>query len=147
MKDHGVAEEIDHLADLHQQADAAQVAIAKWLINALWLMHAGVIVGVLAKIDAWNLPPSNVPRLWPFVAGILCAFSAGAATWANYSVRTASYLSIRQNLISGEILKPESFYRARLRITGAVGLCAAMVSLGFLVIGALTLINGWVRVP
>jgi len=143
MREHTVADEIDHLADLHQQADTTQASLGKWLINALWLMHAGVIVGTLTKIDGLNAPPSYVGKLWFFVMGILFAYIAGAAAWANYAVRTASFLETRRRLINGSILEPHAGQSGRLRWTGGVGIGAALVSLLLLIVGGFAVLQGW----
>jgi hypothetical protein len=68
-----------------QRAYAMQAEYGKWLINTLWLMHSGAIVGLLFKATAGNVPPPYLSSVWWFIFGIVFAFGAGFAAWWNFT--------------------------------------------------------------
>lgn len=71
--------------ELLKSARAAQIEYGRWLVNTLWLMHSGAIVGLVFKAHGGEHPPSYSGALFWFVAGIVSAFIAAFAAWWNFT--------------------------------------------------------------
>lgn|GEM_PF-4154673 len=63
---------------------STQAAYGRWLVNALWVMHASTIVGLIAAYDKFQRQ-HPLASLLPFVIGIVLAFVAAFAMWWSFS--------------------------------------------------------------
>lgn len=71
--------------DLAKSAREAQINYGRWIVNTLWLMHSGAIVGFLSKWDGKSTIP-NKAAVSCFVAGIVFAFATASIAWFNFTI-------------------------------------------------------------
>lgn len=131
--------------ELMKSARSAQIEYGRWLINTLWLMHSGAIVGLLFKAHAGDHPPPYSGALFWFVAGIVSAFAAAFAAWWNFTFAAALFqrwtnigMPHDPQYQSAEMLGP------RFQVTMWVAIVGGIMSLVFLVVGSVAIWLSWV---
>ncbi len=74
-----------------------QSEYSRWLINTLYLLHSGAIVGIISRAPIEKIPQySN--SLWWFVCGLALAFLTGLATWSNYELYVRAHLEVIKHI-------------------------------------------------
>jgi len=68
-----------------------QAEYGKWLINTLYLLHGGTVVGLLSKAPLRGPSPLYMDSLLWFGAGIIAALFAAFATWWNWTFAIQVY--------------------------------------------------------
>ncbi|WP_271588837.1 hypothetical protein [Bradyrhizobium sp. CCBAU 53415] len=64
--------------ELLKTSQATQIEYGRWLVNTLWLMHSGAIVGLLFKAHV-------ATTICGRVIGIVSAFVAAFVAWWNFT--------------------------------------------------------------
>lgn len=101
-----------------KQTREFQTQHSKWLINTLYLLHSGAIVGLLSKTPFEKLPQLTIP-LWWFASGLSLAFLAGFATWTNYRYAINAHVEALK-AIKGGTWKGESSFNRRVMATQVI---------------------------
>lgn len=131
--------------ELLKIARSAQVEYGRWLVNTLWLMHSGAIVGLLFKVHVGEHPPSYTAALFWFVAGIVFAFVAAFAAWWNFTFAAVFF----QSWADVRMLTDSQYWPTRksaksLQVTMWLALAGGIASLGCLVIGSVAVWRSWI---
>jgi hypothetical protein len=114
----------------------AQADYGKWLINTLWLMHSGAIVGLLFRSGGGR--PDYLGSLWWFVFGIAFAFAAGFAAWWNFTFAVQQYEKWAN---PGVLSDPANWPKLDLTMSLKIRL-SMWVAIGFGVLSLACLIGG-----
>jgi hypothetical protein len=131
--------------ELLRSARSAQIEYGRWLINTLWLMHSGAIVGLLFKAHVGEHPPPYSGALFWFVAGIVWAFVAAFAAWWNFTFAAILFqrwvnVWIHHESPDRSIEKPGK----GMWVTMWISIVGGIASLGCLVIGSVAVWRSWV---
>lgn len=129
--------------ELMKSARSAQVEYGRWLINTLWLMHSGAIVGLLAH--AGQHPPTYSGALFWFVAGIVWAFVAAFAAWWNFTfaaVLFQSWADVR--MLHNARHWPSKKPGTGMLVTMWIALGGGIASIGCLVAGSIAVWRSWI---
>ena len=139
------AEVVFHdLKEGQRVARTAQAEYGKWLINTLWLMHSGSIVGLLFKAHAGQSPPPYFSALWWFVAGIVLAFGAGFSAWWNFTFAAAQYEKWADHrMLNDQKYWPKETGSSRSSITLWIAVAFGVLSVGCLLGGAWAVSSSW----
>lgn len=130
----------DRFRDLEKAFISTQAEYGKWLINTLWLLHSGSIVGLLFKHAGAN-PPPYLNALWWFVIGIILAFGSGFATWLNFTVAANVFGRVLSD--PERVLKVDTRDSCRIKLTLWLAVASGILSVACLVIGALAVWCTW----
>jgi hypothetical protein len=131
--------------ELLKSARSAQIEYGRWLINTLWLMHSGAIVGLLFKAHAGEHPPPYSGALFWFVAGIVSAFVAAFAAWWNFTFAAVLF----HRWADVRMLHDPTHWPAQKPGKGMVvmmwiAIMGGVASLGCLVFGSIAVWRSWV---
>lgn len=135
----------ESLRDIQKIAVGAQVGYGRWLINSLWLMHSGAIVGLIFK-SSGSAPPPYLGAIWWFIAGIAFAFFAGFAAWLNFSMfweKHAAWADVRMLTNPKHWPRPDPKYSFRIRFTLRTSVGCGVLSLACLIGGAAAVWYTW----
>lgn len=135
-------------ADMRSQRDSLYVAqreYGKWMINTLYLMHAGAIVGLISKVQAGGPVPAYVYSIAWFIFGIVLAFAAAFSTWWNFTFAAEMYdKNADVHLLTDRQYWPKYEGITRVAVTMWIAIALGLMSLGCLVVGAVLTIC-WLR--
>lgn len=131
--------------ELLKSARAAQIEYGRWLVNTLWLMHSGAIVGLLFKAHSGEHPPSYSVALFWFVAGIVSAFIAAFAAWWNFTFAAVlfhSWTDVR--MLSDSKYWPQPDKGKGMKVTMWIAITGGIGSLICLVVGSIAIWRTWI---
>ncbi len=131
--------------ELLKSARSAQIEYGRWLINTLWLMHSGAIVGLLFKAHSGEHPPAYASALFWFVVGIVAAFAAGFAAWWNFTfaaVLFQSWADVR--MLNDPKYWPVQKSGKGMIVTMWIAILGGLASVGCLVVGSIAVWRSWV---
>lgn len=132
------AQALESLRDMQRIAVGAQLEYGRWLINTLWLMHSGAIVGLVFR-SSGSAPPAYLGAIWCFVAGVALAFLAGFAAWCNFSIfweQFAKWADVRMLTHREHWPKSDPRYSFWIRFTLLASVGCGLLSLACLLGGA-----------
>lgn len=125
-------------------AKASQVEYGKWLVNTLWLMHSGSIVGLLFRTPIGAGAPPYLGALWWFVAGIVFAFGAGFAAWWNFTFAANTYSTWADyRMLTSPEHWPKAAQPRALQVTMWIAIACGVASVACLLGGAGTVWATW----
>ena len=130
--------------ELLKSARAAQIEYGRWLVNTLWLMHSGAIVGLLFKAHAGEHPPSYSGALFWFVGGIVSAFVAAFAAWWNFTFAAVLFhrwTDVR--MLSDPQYWPQPDKGKAMKATMWIAIAGGIGSLVSLVVGSIAVWRSW----
>lgn len=130
--------------ELLKSARSAQIEYGRWLVNTLWLMHSGAIVGLLFKAHAGEHPPPYSGALFWFVAGIVSAFVAAFAAWWNFTfaaVLFQTWTDVR--MLSDSNYWPQPAKGKAMKATMWIAIAGGVGSLFCLVVGSVAVWRSW----
>jgi hypothetical protein len=121
-----------------------QADYGKWLVNTLWLMHSGAIVGLLFRATTTGRPP-YFSELWWFIFGVAFAFGAGFASWWNFTFAVNQYDQWASPAILTDRTKwpITAAFKWKIRVTMWVAIVCGLLSMGCLILGALAVYRAW----
>jgi len=126
----------------------AQSEYGKWLVNTLWLMHSGALVGLLFRSPGGR--PEYLGSLWWFVIGIALAFGAGFAAWWNFTFATDLYSKwAKVSMLTNPADQPteDPVQSLKIKITMWIAVVAGVLSLCCLLGGAAAVYCNWPSSP
>ncbi|HEY0329500.1 MAG TPA: hypothetical protein VGC77_10405 [Rhodopseudomonas sp.] len=132
------------IIELRKSAYSSQAEYGRWMINTLWLMHSGAIVGLLFKAHAGEHPPAYAGSLFWFVAGIVFAFIAAASAFWNFTFAAQLFHSWADaRMLSNLDAWPKRVKTLRFVITLWISMTGGLLSLSCLVLGSISVLHNW----
>lgn len=132
------------LKETQRSARASQIEYGKWLVNTLWLMHSGSIVGLLFKAHVGGTPPPYLGAIWWFVAGIVFAFGAGFSAWWNFTFSTLYFHKLADyRMLSAREFWPKPERSRHMLATMWVAIACGVLSLVCLLGGTWAVWHSW----
>jgi len=131
--------------ELLKSARSAQIEYGRWLINTLWLMHSGAIVGLLFKAHTGEHPPAYSAALFWFVVGIVAAFASAFAAWWNFTFAAVLF----QSWADVRMLHDPKYWHVQkpgkgMFVTMWIAMIGGLASLGCLLVGSIAVWRSWV---
>lgn len=132
------------ILELRKSSYASQAEYGRWMINTLWLMHSGAIVGLLFKAHVGEHPPAYAGSLFWFVVGIVFAFIAAFSAFWNFTFAAQLFHTWADaRMLSSLEAWPKAVKMRRFATTLWISMAGGLFSLGCLVLGSYFVMQSW----